>query len=44
MVQVKGTQAKLLQERFVAEGQRAALLSFPRYSETLFGVKRLGSF
>jgi dTMP kinase len=33
----KGTQAKRLYERFLAAGQRAALLSFPRYSETRFG-------
>jgi len=33
----KGTQAKLLSERFSAEGVSAALLSFPRYSETTFG-------
>lgn len=33
----KGTQAKLLHERFRAEGVRSALLSFPRYSETKFG-------
>ncbi len=39
----KGTQAKLLQERLVVEGQRAALLSFPRYSETLFG-EAIGQF
>jgi dTMP kinase len=33
----KGTQAKLLHERFLAEGVSAALLSFPRYTETRFG-------
>lgn len=33
----KGTQAKLLHERFLAEGRTAALLSFPRYTETRFG-------
>lgn len=33
----KGTHAKLLLERFRADGSRAALLSFPRYSDTRFG-------
>lgn len=33
----KGTQAKLLQGRFLAEGRTATLLSFPRYTETRFG-------
>jgi dTMP kinase len=33
----KGTQASLLRDRFLAEGASAALLSFPRYSETTFG-------
>jgi len=33
----KGTQARLLQQRLVAEGRTAALLSFPRYADTLFG-------
>ena len=33
----KGTQAKLLLKRFLAEGATAALLSFPRYTETTFG-------
>ncbi|VAX42725.1 Thymidylate kinase [hydrothermal vent metagenome] len=39
----KGTQAKRLQERLVAEGKRAALLSFPRYRDTLFG-EAIGQF
>lgn len=34
----KGTQAKRLQERLRAEGLSCALLSFPRYDETLFGA------
>lgn len=33
----KGTQAKLLHERFLASGVSAALLSFPRYTGTRFG-------
>jgi dTMP kinase len=33
----KGTQTRLLQQRLVAEGRTAALLSFPRYADTLFG-------
>ncbi len=33
----KGTQAKLLLERFLVTGTTAALLSFPRYAETTFG-------
>lgn len=33
----KGTQAKLLLDRFTAQGVSATLLSFPRYSETRFG-------
>jgi dTMP kinase len=39
----KGTQAQRLYERFSASGKNAALLSFPRYSETLFG-KAIGDF
>lgn len=39
----KGTQALLLQERLVASGLSAGLLSFPRYEETLFG-KSIGDF
>ena len=39
----KGTQAKRLQERLRAEGARAALIGFPRYSETLFG-RAIGEF
>ena len=39
----KGTQAQRLYERFSASGTRSALLSFPRYSETLFG-KAIGDF
>jgi dTMP kinase len=39
----KGTQAQRLYERFAASGTRSALLSFPRYSETLFG-KAIGDF
>jgi len=39
----KGTQALLLQQRLVAAGLRARLLSFPRYDETLFG-KSVGDF
>ncbi len=33
----KGTQAKRLLQRLEADGQQAALLSFPRYGETFFG-------
>ncbi len=33
----KGTQAARLRDRLVAEGRTAALVSFPRYSETFFG-------
>jgi dTMP kinase len=33
----KGTQAQRLLERLEAEGQRATLLSFPRYDATFFG-------
>ncbi len=33
----KGTQARQLHDRLMAEGTSAALLSFPRYSETVFG-------
>ncbi len=33
----KGTQAQRLSERLKAEGQRATLLSFPRYDATFFG-------
>lgn len=39
----KGTQAKRLHERLRAEGVRAALIGFPRYSETLFG-RAIGDF
>lgn len=39
----KGTQAALLAERLRSAGQRVALLSFPRYSETLFG-RCIGEF
>ena len=39
----KGTQAQRLCERFSASGKNAALVSFPRYSETLFG-KAVGDF
>jgi dTMP kinase len=39
----KGTQAKRLLERLKAEGQRAALLSFPRYDATFFG-RAVGDF
>lgn len=33
----KGTQARRLLDRFLADGRTAALLSFPRYTETRFG-------
>lgn len=33
----KGTQAVLLRDRLLAEGRTVALISFPRYRETLFG-------
>lgn len=33
----KGTQARLLYDRVLAAGKQAKLISFPRYSETLFG-------
>ena len=33
----KGTQARQLYDRLIAEGTSAAVLSFPRYSETVFG-------
>ncbi|MBA3316409.1 MAG: dTMP kinase [Planctomycetota bacterium] len=33
----KGTQAQRLLNRFIAEGRRAVLFSFPRYAETNFG-------
>jgi dTMP kinase len=33
----KGTQARQLQQRLTAAGHSAALLSFPRYADTLFG-------
>lgn len=39
----KGTQAKKLCDRLVASGQRAALISFPRYAETRFG-RAIGEF
>jgi dTMP kinase len=39
----KGTQAKRLLERLKAEGQRATLLSFPRYDATFFG-RAVGDF
>lgn len=39
----KGTQAALLHRRLVESGHRAALLGFPRYSETFFGA-RIGDF
>ena len=39
----KGTQARLLYDRFVAAGRSAMLLGFPRYSETLFG-RAVGDF
>jgi dTMP kinase len=39
----KGTQARRLYERLTANGQNADLLSFPRYSETVFG-KTVGDF
>jgi dTMP kinase len=39
----KGTHAKRLQERLEQAGQRAALISFPRYEATLFG-KAVGDF
>src|SRR5436309_12852628 len=39
----KGTQARRLIERLAASGRRAALLSFPRYGETLFG-RAIGEF
>ncbi|MCH7685274.1 MAG: dTMP kinase [Planctomycetes bacterium] len=39
----KGTQAQRLYDRFSASGKSAAILSFPRYSETLFG-KAIGDY
>ena len=39
----KGTQAKRLQERLTANGLKVALISFPRYSDTLFGAA-IGDF
>ena len=39
----KGTQSRLLVDALNAAGRRAALLSFPRYSETFFGA-RIGDF
>ena len=39
----KGTQSRLLTDALNADGRRAALLSFPRYSETFFGA-RIGDF
>lgn len=39
----KGTQAKRLYDRLVAEGAPARLLSFPRYDATLFGLA-IGEF
>lgn len=39
----KGTQAKKLHDRFVAAGKRTALVSFPRYDDTLFG-RAIGQF
>ena len=39
----KGTQAKRLHERLRAAGTRAALIGFPRYSDTLFG-RAIGDF
>ena len=39
----KGTQAQRLYEQFSASGKTAALMSFPRYTETLFG-KAIGDF
>jgi len=39
----KGTQAKRLADRLNDAGRRAALISFPRYSETLFG-RAIGEF
>lgn len=39
----KGTQAQRLYTRLTSEGHRCALISFPRYSQTLFG-KAVGEF
>jgi len=39
----KGTQARRLQEHLAAQGRKAALISFPRYEETLFG-RAVGEF
>lgn len=39
----KGTQARLLCERFQRSGVRAAVVSFPRYEATLFG-QAVGEF
>ena len=33
----KGTQARQLYDHLIAEDTSAALLSFPRYSDTVFG-------
>ncbi|MDC0176507.1 thymidylate kinase, partial [Planctomycetaceae bacterium] len=39
----KGTQARQLVDRLTNNGVSTALLSFPRYSETLFGAA-IGQF
>jgi len=39
----KGTQARRLYERLIADGRSAKLISFPRYGETLFG-RTVGDF
>jgi dTMP kinase len=39
----KGTQSQRLQEALSADGHRVALLSFPRYEQTLFG-RAIGKF
>lgn len=39
----KGTQAALLRDRLVQSGRSTALISFPRYNDTLFG-KAVGEF
>jgi dTMP kinase len=39
----KGTQAARLHARLLAAGRRSALLSFPRYQQTMFG-RKIGDF
>ena len=39
----KGTQAQLLRDALIAQGSKATLISFPRYTDTFFGA-RIGEF